>query len=200
MKKAILICLMAVSVISLCACGQKKAAEETTAAAAGMANPNLYGVTEETLLEYTGLSFNMPQGAENVSYNVIAYESESPIAEMNFTLDGNSAYIRAKSTGLLPDDLPDITASAQDLIAAAKEKPEFDISGLYYDWTGAKVTTVDYNDAFLYLYDKENTGFIAWLDVVPGILYNLGMTEGADADKLESLATAAYLPMQGEVG
>ncbi len=49
----------------------------------------------------------------------------------------------------------------------------------------------------MYCMDKDR-GFIAWLDVVPVILYNLCMEKGANQEILQNLAETVFVPLQGE--
>ena len=49
----------------------------------------------------------------------------------------------------------------------------------------------------MYCMEKDR-GFIAWLDVVPGILYNLCMEKGANQEILQNLAETVFVPLQGE--
>ncbi len=149
-------------------------AEET--APVGLVNP-LRETDEAGLVEATGLSLPAPEGAENVRRSYLAIPNEAPIAQLEFTLDGAEATLRARPSGLTEP---------------------MDISGLYYEWTESASAQVGYCTA--QLHTNGDAGYIAWVDVVPGILYNLAMNRGASAEKLSELANAAFFPVQGEVG
>lgn len=45
------------------------------------------------------------------------------------------------------------------------------------------------------VYLKDGVGYIAWLNLETGIVYNLGMTEGSEADILVNLANEMFIPM-----
>ncbi len=110
-------------------------------------------------------------------WSYIELTGEAPIAQMNFVLDGAEAYLRAQ---------PYAGFDAGD------------ISGLYCDWPAPQEAEVKYCKAVVYC-DGE-AGYISWLDVAPGILYNLGMSKGASAEKLTELANLAFVPLQGDAG
>ena len=113
--------------------------------------------------------------AEDVRFSYIELTNDNPIAQMNFTLDGAEAYLRVQATG---------------------ELAPIDISGLYYDWTEQREVSVGSCSGFACT--NGEAGYIAWLDVVPGLAYNLGMTEGASIDRLTELAGLVYVPVQGD--
>ena len=90
-------------------------------------------------------------------------------AQIKFSWNGKSAYLRAQVTSALEAE---------------------DISGLNYQWTSTGEVQVGDWEATTYL--KEEVGYIAWLDAVSGIVYNLCITEGANADTLCELANAMF--------
>ena len=49
----------------------------------------------------------------------------------------------------------------------------------------------------MFCLDKK-TGFIAWVDIVPGFVYNLCMKDNADSEILMNLAEKVFVPMQGD--
>lgn len=151
-------------------------APEETPAPAAVILPNPVHETDEAgLLGATGLTLPTPEGAENVRRSYIDMAGEAPIAQLDFTLDGKAATLRAQANGAV--------------------RPA-DISGLYYDWTENGTAQVGSRDAELHT--NGAAGYIAWADAAPGILYNLSMTEGADAETLTALANAAFFPLQGD--
>ena len=177
MKNIILYMLiLALLVMPLAGCGSPapEAPKETEAPTTGLPNP-VHEVDEAGLAAATGISLPAPQGAEDVRWSYIEQTGDVPISQMNFILDGAEAYLRAQPTA---------------------ELEAGDISGLYYNWPEPTDAKVGYCDAKVYT--NGEAGYIAWLDVVPGILYNLGMTKGASSDKLTALANAAFVPLQGD--
>lgn len=185
MKKSLfLILCIVLLILPLAACSAPAPAEteipavtETpapTAEPAALPNP-IHETDAEGLVRATGIPLPAPEGAEDVRYCWIELVNDAPIAQMDFTLDGARAFLCAQPTaGFEPRD----------------------ISGLYFDWSEAGAAEVSYCKAALYT--NGEAGYIAWVDVVPGILYNLGMTQGASADRLVELANAAFVPVQGD--
>ena len=143
-------------------------------AAVGIPNP-IHEVDQQGLLDATGISLVAPEGAENVRYSYIELTNDHPIAQMNFTLDGAEAYLRVQPTA---------------------ELAPIDISGLYYDWTEQQEVPVGYCTGTAYT--NGEAGYVSWLDVVPGLAYNLGMTKGASIEKLTELAGLVFVPVQGD--
>ncbi len=167
-----IICLF-LSAALLCACGASEPAP-TEEPMTGVPNP-IHEVDAKGLLDATGLALTAPEGATDVSYSYIELTNESPIAQMHFTLDGTEAYLRVQATG---------------------ELEPIDISGLYYDWTEENEVTV--GSCGGRACTNGEAGYITWLDVVPGLAYNLGMTEGTSIDRLQELAELVYVPVQGD--
>ena len=132
-------------------------------------------VTAEEMTDLTGISLKVPQGAEDIRYNVIEADGMMPMAQMTFTYQENEVFLRAQSV--------DVTEPV-------------DISGLYYSWKENFQAEVGYCKAEGFL--EDNAGYLSWIDVVPGIAYNLGMTENADREFLTELANAVFLPLQEE--
>ena len=173
MKRSLIV-MLALAALLLSACGSP-APKETQAPSAGVPNP-IHETDEAGLAAATGISLPAPKDAADVSWSYIELKEEAPIAQMSFTLDGKKAFLRAQATGR--------TDSAAD------------ISGLYYDWNTTAEAEVAYCKA--QVFTNGTAGYIAWLDVAPGVQYNLGMTEGASADDLVKLANAAFVPLQGD--
>lgn len=189
MKRMLALLLAAAMVMALNACGADTEQEtgdsvqtENTQSAdmqtgITQAVDPLRSVTAEALAEQTGIVLTAPVGAEQVNYSVITVGGETPIAQMDLTWDGKEGFLRAQSTDLLDPG---------------------DISGLYYTWDTITQEQVGYCDALLCLTD--GVGYIAWVDPAAGILYNLGMTGGADAETLLQLANAVFDLAQGDTG
>ena len=184
-------------VLGLCACGSsdEPAPEEeaSTQAISVMEESSQQGV-----LDATGIDLPAPAGAKEVEYYL--YKLDVPLGEVRFVLEGKPMFIRAQAT-----DLVDIPISAEAIITALEEGEDVynagDISGLYYTWTTGTEATVAGRPAEAFTTDEEGgVGLIMWVDVAPGILYNLGIKEGATQDLLVQTAEAAFVPVQGDVG
>ena len=175
MKKLFLLLCAVCLMLALAGCGQKTAEE---AQGAELENP-VTEVSGQELLTKTGISFCLPEGAENAAYSYID-DGEQVIAQLRFTLDGADCAARAVSTGIPGDVLPDI-------------------SGLYYEWQHSGTGEVGYNSAQLH-WNEGEAGHAAWYDYAPGILYSLSMDSGAGRDALLAIAAESCPPMQGEAG
>ena len=174
--KRTLIVLTILAALLLSACGGA-APEVTAEPAAGIPNP-IHETDEAGLAEATGISLPAPEQASDVNWSYIELTGEPPIAQMNFSLDGKRALLRAQAT-----DKTDVSELS-------------DISGLYYDWKMSAEDEVAYCRAMIHT--NGEAGYITWLDVVPGVQYCLGMTEGASVQELVSLANAVFVPLQGD--
>ena len=172
-KTCALICL-ALAVLLLAACGASEPEPTEEPMAVGLPNP-IHEVDRQGLVDATGIPLDAPEGAEDVRYSYIELTNDHPIAQMNFTLDGAKAYVRVQATG---------------------ELAPIDISGLYYDWTEQQEVSVGYCSGVACT--NGEAGYVSWLDVVPGLAYNLGMTEGASIEKLTELANLVFVPVQGD--
>ena len=162
MMRRILLFLSVILCIGLCACGNN-----TQEKGMQVVNP-LKEVTVEEMAEQTGIVLAAPEKAEEVRYFVLTY-GDVKIAQIKFSWNGKAAYVRAQATSALEAE---------------------DISGLNYQWTSTGEVQVGDWEATTYL--KEEVGYIAWLDTASGIVYNLCMTEGANADTLCELANAIF--------
>ena len=159
----------------LSACGKKSEPAPTEATAVvGMPNP-VHQTDEAGLVQATGISLPAPEGAEDARWSYIDSGKGNPVAQLDFRADGKEVCLRAQATGELEIG---------------------DISGLHYTWSENADAEVQGRAAKLFL--SGEIGYIAWLDTVPGILYNLSMTEGASAETLTTLANSAFVPLQGD--
>ena len=168
----------------------------------GMDNPQ-EELTEEEMIETTGIDLPAPSGASNVVYSIISTDAYT-IAQLDFTLDGIDFTERAITTSLTDLSFTDLTemdetSDAEEILDAVLnlDTDSADISGLYYDWDAFAATTVSDRDALCYC-TRDGIGYIAWLDIVPGILYNLNMYSDADTTTLPEYAERIFVPMQGE--
>ncbi len=174
MKRLLSITASVLLLAFLAACGAPAPAP-TEEPAAAISNP-IHETDENGLIEATGIPLPAPEDATELSWCYIELTGETPIAQMNFTLDGKKAFLRAQAT--------------------AQTDPA-DISGLYYDWTTVADAEVAYCKAVVYT--NGEAGYISWVDVVPGLLYNLCMTQGASETELTKLANTVFVPVQGDV-
>lgn len=181
MKKnlTIALCLLlAAAMLAACGGAQSPAPTEEPQQAS-MANP-MHETDAEGLVESTGISLPAPEYASDVSWSYIELTGEAPIAQMHFTLGDKNAFLRARATD--KTDLSDIP----------------DISGLHYNWNTSAEDEVAHCRASVYT--NGEAGYIAWLDVMPGVQYCLGMTEGASVLELVKLANQVFVPQQGDAG
>ncbi|MDO4488908.1 MAG: hypothetical protein Q4B67_07485 [Eubacteriales bacterium] len=143
----------------------------------GMANP-MVETDANGLMETLGLSFNVPEGAEDVSYFIL----NDKIAEVQFRIPEQEMHVTAR------------TMSANEFE---------DISGMYYNWTDESDGKVFYNDAKIKHYhdDKKDIQVCLWYDVAPGLMYSV-VAEQPDADgfDIQGLAESLCPSVQGNVG
>ena len=177
MVKKLTLFFVTILCMGMCACGKELPSvskSQNSGSMGGMQviNP-LKEVTFEELVTETGISLHAPEGAEEVRYFVLSYD-DVKIAQMKFLWNGKASYLRAQATSALEAE---------------------DISGLNYQWTSISETQVGDFEATTYLTD--GVGYTAWLDAAPGIVYNLCVTEGANAEVLSELANAVFEPVQG---
>lgn len=172
MKRLISLVLAPMMAFALASCGKTATpAEPDESQISSIANP-VTEVTAEELTQKTGIVLTIPSNADDVVYSVIDMEDEEPMAEASFTYLGVPYYLRAQSTG-------------------ATEP--YDMSGLYYDWkTSSEGDLIRGRTFFSNACDEA--GYIAWLDIVPGINYNLCTTEGTDSKTLQTMAELVFNP------
>ena len=130
-------------------------------------------VTREEMLAEVGIPLKVPDDATDVAYHVIV--GESTIAQVKFSVNGVEYCLRACTTG---------------------EFEPIDISGLYYSWEVKEEAEVGYCVGEVFLVGE--VGYIAWLDVVPGINYNLSVKEGATKEILLEMANEVFVEVQGD--
>ncbi|MCQ2500413.1 MAG: hypothetical protein MJ117_03575 [Lachnospiraceae bacterium] len=186
--------LAAMMAVSLTACGGKgnNTQEATTAStSATMVNP-MKEMSEADMTQETGIDLPAPEGATDVVYSVID-TGDAKIAQMNCTYDGQEICLRACHTDLTGLEQTDPNADPRNF-----DLDEEDISGLCYDWNQVASRVVKNRSAIAHV-SNDGPGYIAWVDVVPGILYNLSVTDDANLDALTNTAEIVFVPMQGEV-
>ncbi len=139
----------------------------------GMPNP-IRESTAEDILNTLGVTFVVPEGAENVQYSVIG----DSLAQMDFVWNKAECTARAEPSG---------------------ETSLKDISGFYYNWKNSAELKVGYNEAKANWTKDENgnsVGICIWWDAAPGIMYSVSMKSDANAENLKKLANAVYVQMQ----
>ena len=137
-------------------------------------------MTADEIAQVAGLSFNVPEGAENVIY---AYMADDQLAEMQFTLDGDEYTARFK-----PDAL---------------EAGQIDnISGMYFEWEHEEEVTIHHCTGTLGIAQTGSEDWVEnclWYDIVPGIMYSLSVyTTDPDGLDLTAVAEMVFPPAQGD--
>ena len=126
---------------------------------AGLPNP-IRESSAEDIEALFGLSMRAPSGAEEISYSII--QTETPIAQLRFSLDGADYCFRA-----------------------ARAFPYEDISGMYSDWE--LVSVEEGEDGSIRLI-PGGAGVYDRFDRESGTIYCLALNSGASAEALESMA------------
>ena len=126
----------------------------------------------DEILETLGMTLKVPEDAENVIYQIIDVEEETPIAEVKFRKGQTNCTYRVRSTA----------------------EPE-DITGAYYDWTVTKEIEISYcSGEISYIEGKE--GICLWYDTVPGLMYSIFVDMDASEDLLLEIANDVYIPAE----
>lgn len=190
MSKAMILTMVAAIACGATACStstvQDTSADVTTEAMAEIANP-VRESSQDEIERLFAITMQAPEGAEDVRYSIIDTEDQT-IAQMDFKLDGKEMCLRAT-----PTTITNINRAAN--VEAGPESAN--ISGLYYDWSYIGVDQV-YDYAAVVRISDEKAGYIGWLDIVPGILYNLSMKEDATPEDLAKYANMTFVPYDGE--
>ena len=144
-----------------------------------IANPWV-DVTAEQLAQVSGLSFNVPDGAENVLYRWLEGEG---MAEMQFNLGSDEFCARVQP-------------------AALKEGELMNISGMYLPWENVEEVTVGHCPGTLGLSQTGSEDWAElclWYDAAPGLMYSLSVyTTEPDGLDLVAIAEIIYAPVQGD--
>ena len=147
----------------------------TAAIASGIENP-VRDVTAEEMLEETGVSFPVPQGARDVSYAIIEIEGEGDISQVQFTMDGILYCCRIQMA-----DAPN------------------DISGMHYDWTAEATVQLPYWEAVA-RYIEGEAGVIQWYNILMGLNCSVSMDTGASEAALTGVAEPIAAEQTQEAG
>ena len=149
----------------------------TVDAGATLANP-WQDVTEAELKEVSGLSFGVPEGAENVIYRWLDSEK---LAEMQFTWNGGEYCARAQAVELEEGEL-------------------MEISGMYFDWEYEDEITVGDCPGTIGQAQTGTEDWVErclWYDAGAQVMYSLSVA-GGDLDGLDltAIAEQVYLPAE----
>jgi len=174
-----------VLVLLLSACGQK---DETTS----MANPNKYNIGKDEMIQMTGIDISAPYNAEEVQYSVIGYESDNPMSEVRFKLDGDEYCYRAQTANS--------EISLADTMSLMNEKNfEYaNISGIYTTWKTMAIVETNKLSG-VWASDKKHT-LIVWNDG-SGITYNLSVDKMVPIEEqrqLLELVDSIFVPIQDD--
>lgn len=195
MKKIIAALLALTLVIGLCACGG--GSSEGTTEMAGMPNPIKEVASAEELAIATGIALDAPEGATDVRYSYIE-GGENLTAQVDFTFLDQQFCYRAQESALTDMALPTELNETEEYDVTKVDDTAYNISGLCYEWSSARPASIQERTGVC-LIAEDGAGYVAWLDVVPGILYTLGTNEKADPVTLITVADQAFVPVQGEV-
>lgn len=165
MRKALSILLLILLASVLFGCAKKVEPEQTIE----VPNP-VHESTATEILEMLGITFHIPDDALNVSYSTIDEGDGKAIAQAKFTRSNVEYTYRIQSKAAFED-----------------------ISGAYHVWTTVKNIEVSYCSGEL-RYNDGKEGVCLWYDTVPGLMYSIYTGEGADEEKLMSLANELFVP------
>lgn len=187
MKKVIsILVVLVMAMVCMTACGGSQ--EEDSVIHEG---------TKEDVLQKTGVSLEAPNGADKINYYYI--DNDPEIAQAEFFFDGVGYVQRAEMT-----DVTDImantdgTVSDESNIGEALESGKnvaADFCGMFEKWDKSGTTTVCDRPA-VYGLHEGGQGYIAWLDVAPGVMYSMSMDNKCSLDALKEMAEDCFIPMQ----
>ena len=145
----------------------------------GLPNP-WSDMSAAELLEASGLSFGVPEGAENVIYRFLGSEH---LAEMQFTLDGDEYCARIRPAALEDGEL-------------------MEISGMYFAWDHEEEVTVHHCRGIIGIAQCGTEDWAErclWYDAAPGLMCCLSVsTTDPDGLDLTAVAEQVYIPVQGD--
>ena len=166
MKKKLLVWTLLLLLPVLAACNAAESAVATPAPAEITEAPAAETEPPAPATPEPVIALTPPEGAENAVYSYLQNGQERPTARLKFTLDGVDGWIYAKPyAGFAPPDTSALyQKSAETMVGESR--------GI--------------------VYTRDDAGYIAWVDADSGVLYELGLSAGADAGKLTALADAVY--------
>lgn len=137
-------------------------------------------LSREELEQAAGVSFGVPEEAENVIYRYLADEG---LAEMQFNMFGDEFCARIKPAALEAGELENIS----DIYYEWEQEMDVEVEGLYGTLGLAQTGSEDYVE------------LCQWYDLAPGLMYSLSVnTTDPDGLDLVAVAEAVYEPMQGD--
>ena len=204
MKKFLAIMLAVAMIFAMTACGDVDDAVENSE----VANPVTTCASADELTKATGISIDAPEGATDVTYSYISDADDDGteyIAQVDFTLDGNTYNYRCESTderSIFDTETQNnqnaSEAELQDMMNDAIEDGA-ELAGLYDKFGASASVDLEAGPEAIVAFNEGKSGFIAWVDVVPGFMYSLSMSEGVTQDLLMTTADKTFVSMQGEV-
>ena len=171
MKKIlVVVAILALCLFAFSACG--KGGDGSTR----VENPVKSVDADEQATE-TGFELSLPEteDVEVVDRSVVEISEDEKIAEVTFTYNEVEYCYRVQATA---------------------ELAAYDMSGLFYKWENTMDTQVAGRDGFVSTCSEAS--MIAWLDVAPGVNYNLSCVEAVDADTMLEVAEMIFDPVQGD--
>ena len=185
--------------IGMCACGSS---EEPADDNANAENP-IHECTYEEMMEATGIDISAPDESEDVVYSYIdaAEKDGYPIAQVEFTCGDKEYCYRAQSTNVtsMTADVEGNEVDPSKLLESLQDctNAGATLGGMYCKWDAGATIDIDGRDGVV-AFNEGKEGMIAWLDVVPGIMYSLTTEENANQQDLMAMAEMLFVPMQGE--
>lgn len=141
----------------------------------GLANP-WQDMTAEQLLDVSGISFGVPEGAENVIYRWLSVEG---LAEMQFTWNGDDFCARAEAAELEDGAL-------------------MEISGMYFSWENEEDILVGNCPGTIGMAQTGSEDWVErclWYDADTKVMYSLSVaTTDPDGLDLVAMAEMIYRP------
>lgn len=139
----------------------------TASSAGAVALPNpVREVTAQEFQEEMGVSFTLPEGAQETAYSIIDMREEEDIGQVQFVLDGVHYGCRVQP--------------------GVEQK---DISGMYYEWTAEESVDLSGVQAEA-LYNEGEAGILLWYNADRQLAYSVSMGTGATMDALVAVAEA----------
>lgn len=144
-----------------------------------MSNPWIV-TDKDGVLDATGFAVEAPEGATEVVYS---YLSDSSMAQVSYTYEGNEWTYRIQPTNELTD-----------------------ISGMYYTWDVQEEGTVSGKDAIYYAYSDADSDtdtidnmhcihVVNWYDATNGVTYSLSAEGNLDGMDIQVYAKNIYAPL-----
>ena len=144
---------------------------------ASMPNPWV-DLTAEELFSRTGITFSVPEGAEDVVYRFL--ESDV-MSEMQFVWEGGDFCARVQPAALQDGEL-------------------MNISGMYFDWEYEEDVIINNCKGTLTQTQTGSEDWVQvcqWYDAVPGLMYSVSVVTGdPDGLDLTAIAEQVCIPSQ----